>query len=68
MLNRIQLLLVRLSAADRGLEKLECSRGGTDSRNRSEAPRPELRGLWAVRAASGLWGCARSAPGTLKVD
>ena len=35
MLNSIQLLLVRFSAAAGGLEKLECSSGGTDFRNRS---------------------------------
>lgn len=35
MLNCIQLLLVRFSAVDGGLEKLECSTGRTGFRNRS---------------------------------
>ena len=66
MLSSIQLLLVRFLQTDRGPEKLGCLRValilGTGRETSALCP------VSCARAASGLWGCAGSAPGTPNVD
>ena len=66
MLNSIKRLLAKFAETGRGLEKLECSRGGINFRNRSR----NLSCVACELFQNSIWimGCASSAPGIFNVD